>query len=105
MQQQPVQGKLATYQFGYVEKRFQIVQYANNNFDKKFMISARDPDREAERLLGNFQLKKGMLAVVAGAVQLPLLLKLRNQKLKEGGFVILLEADNLLLKSLKEFNP
>lgn len=102
-----IKGKYAHYRFGYESGRFSILAGTEKLKDLS-MVSQRDPVREAERHLGSFRLKPGMLAVVAGAAHLPLLeLLVEQTKSKEGfgGWILLFEADTELYLALKKYRP
>ena len=64
------------------------------------MISRRNPQREAGRLLGNFQLSEGLIGIVFGAASIYLLEKLLKQQKRSGGLIILIESDVLLMEAL-----
>lgn len=77
-------GRHAHYRFGYEEGRFSI--FADTEKLKGTpLVSVRDPVREAERLVGNFRLRPGMLAVVAGVAHLPVLELLVEQSQDSAG--------------------
>ncbi len=100
-------GKYAHYRFGYEEGRFSI--FADTEKLKGIpLVSTRDPVREAERHIGAFRLKPGMLAVVAGVAHLPMLEmladKLRSPEGK-GGVILAFEADTELYLSLRKARP
>lgn len=102
-----VTGKFATYRFGYEDGRFSI--FADTEKLKGHsLVSPRDPVREAERHIGTFRLKPGMLALVAGVGHLPMLEMLVEQ-LKtrdgQGGLIIAFEADTELYLALKKARP
>ncbi|HRP68495.1 MAG TPA: DUF115 domain-containing protein [Turneriella sp.] len=102
-----VQGKYAHYHYGYDEGRFSI--FAGTEKEKGIpLVSVRDSVREAERHIGTFRLKPGMLAVVAGVSHLPLLELLYEQMKSpqgQGGWILAFEADTALYMSLKKFRP
>jgi len=102
-----IQGNLAQYRFGYEEGRFSI--FADTEKLKgAALVSGRNPVREAERHIGQFRLKPGMLALVAGAAHLPML-ELLVEQLKspegQGGLILVFEADSALYASLKKSRP
>lgn len=102
-----VNGKLAQYRFGYEEGRFSI--FADTEKLKGIsLVSARDPVREAERHIGAFRLKPGMLAIVGGVAHLPMLEMLIEQLQSpegKGGFILAFEADTDLYLALKKSRP
>jgi len=102
-----IQGKHARYRFGYEEGRFSI--FADTEKLKDFpLVSRRDSVREAERHLGAFRLKPGMIALVAGVAHLPLLELLAEQlasKDGKGGLIVVFEADTELYWALKKLRP
>jgi hypothetical protein len=102
-----ITGKFATYRFGYEDGRFSI--FADTEKLKGHsLVSQRDPVREAERHIGAFRLKPGMLALVAGVGHLPMLEMLAEQlKTREGkgGLIIAFEADTELYLALKKARP
>ncbi len=69
------------------------------------MISPRNAVREAERALGRFVLKKGLVAVVMGGASMLLLRQLARQKKEQGGVILLFEADELLATRLFDLFP
>lgn len=102
-----VSGNLARYRFGYEDGRFSI--FADTEKLKGFpLVSERNPVREAERHIGLFRLRPGMLALVAGLAHLPML-ELLVEQLKtpggQGGLIIVFEADTALYLSLKKSRP
>jgi len=102
-----VTGKHAHYRFGYDEGRFSI--FAGTEKEKGVaLVSSRDSVREAERHLGGFRLKPGMLAIVCGVSHLPLLELLYEQQQygkSKGGWILAFEADTELFKALKALRP
>ncbi|MFO1524522.1 MAG: 6-hydroxymethylpterin diphosphokinase MptE-like protein [Turneriella sp.] len=100
-------GKYALYRFGYEEGRFSI--FADTEKLKGIpLVSARDPVREAERHIGSFRLRPGMLAVVAGIAHLPMLEMLVEQlqsKEGRGGLIVAFEADTELYLALRKLRP
>jgi hypothetical protein len=100
-------GKYAHYRFGYADGRFSI--FADTEKLKGIsLVSARDPVREAERHLGAFRLKPGMLAVVAGVAHLPMLEMLVEQLRSgqgKGGVILAFEADTELYLALRKARP
>jgi Protein of unknown function DUF115 len=100
-------GKYAHYRFGYEKGQFSI--FAGTEKEKGVsLVSQRDPVREAERHIGAFRLRPGMLAVVAGVGHLPMLEMLVEQlKTKEGkgGWILAFEADTELYLALKKARP
>ena len=96
-----VQGNLARYQYGHEDGHFQISVCHEKAFIP--MLSLRNPAREAERLLANFELKKGYIAIVLGIAALPLVDILTEMQKKSGGFIIVYEADPVLARSLSVF--
>lgn len=100
-------GRHAHYRFGYEEGRFSI--FADTEKLKGTpLVSVRDPVREAERLVGNFRLRPGMLAVVAGVAHLPVLELLVEQSQDSaggGGVILAFEADTELYLALKKLRP
>ncbi|HNE18066.1 MAG TPA: DUF115 domain-containing protein [Turneriella sp.] len=100
-------GKYAHYHFGYEEGRFSI--FADTEKLKGIsLVSTRDPAREAERHIGAFRLKPGMLAVVAGVAHLPMLEMLAEQLRSpegKGGVILAFEADTELYLSLRKARP
>ena len=102
-----IRGKYAHYRFGYEKGQFSI--FAGTEKEKGVsLVSPRDPVREAERHLGGFKLRPGMLAVVAGVGHLPMLELLVEQlKTKEGkgGWILAFEADTELYLALKKSRP
>ena len=102
-----VRGKYAHYRFGYEKGQFSI--FAGTEKEKgNSLVSTRDPVREAERHLGAFRLKPGMLAVVAGVSHLPMLELLYEQvqsKEGKGGWILAFEADTELYLALKKSRP
>lgn len=100
-------GKYAHYRFGYEEGRFSI--FADTEKLKGLsLVSVRDPVREAERHLGAFRLKPGMLAVVAGVAHLPMLELLAEQLRSptgKGGVILAFEADTELYLALRQARP
>ncbi len=64
------------------------------------MISRRNPVKEAERIMGNFILQQGFLAIVFGAASIYLLKKLLQQQTEKGGDILLIEVDITLLEEL-----
>ncbi|GAB4441031.1 MAG: hypothetical protein OHK0011_23500 [Turneriella sp.] len=100
-------GKYAQYRFGYEEGRFSI--FADTEKLKGIsLVSTRDPAREAERHIGAFRLKPGMLAVVAGVAHLPMLEMLAEQLRSpegKGGVIIAFEADTELYLALRKARP
>ncbi len=69
------------------------------------MTSRRDPEREAQRILRGFELKEGLIAVVFGACGLALLDRLNGMQKKQGGKILLFEADPVLLQKLAALFP
>ena len=102
-----LKGKYALYRFGYEEGRFSI--FADTEKLKgNPLVSARDPVREAERHIGNFRLRPGMLALVGGIAHLPLIETLVEQLSTDsgmGGLIIAFEADTELYLALKKLRP
>jgi len=102
-----LKGKHALYRFGYEEGRFSI--FADTEKLKGIsLVSARDPVREAERHIGAFRLRHGMLALVAGVAHLPMLEMLveqLEQPAGKGGLIIAFEADTELYLALKKLRP
>ena len=102
-----VTGNFATYRFGYEDGRFSIFA-GTEKLKGHSLVSPRDPVREAERHIGAFRLKPGMLALVAGVGHLPMLEMLAEQ-LKtrdgQGGLIIAFEADTELYLALKKARP
>lgn len=100
-------GKYAHYRFGYEEGRFSI--FAGTEKEKGVsLVSTRDPVREAERHIGAFRLRPGMLAVVAGVSHLPMLEMLVEQlkgQSGKGGWILAFEADTELYLALKKSRP
>lgn len=100
-------GKYAHYRFGYEEGRFSI--FADTEKLKGIsLVSRRDPAREAERHIGAFRLKPGMLAVVAGVAHLPMLELLVEQLHSvegKGGVILAFEADTQLYLALRKARP
>jgi hypothetical protein len=100
-------GKYAHYRFGYEEGRFSI--FADTEKLKGIsLVSRRDPAREAERHIGAFRLKPGMLAVVAGVAHLPMLEMLAEQLRSpegKGGVILAFEADTELYLALRKARP
>lgn len=100
-------GKYARYRFGYEEGRFSILA-DTEKLKGISLVSLRDPVREAERHIGTFRLKPGMLAVVAGVAHLPMLEMLSEQlqsKEGQGGWILAFEADTELYLALKKSRP
>lgn len=89
-------GEHGTYIYSDVGQ-FQLWRQ-DENTKKHPLLSPRDSEREAKRLLGNFRLRQGYLAIVFGAGALPLLKKLREQQKQYGGDVLIVEADAPLAK-------
>lgn len=100
-------GKCAQYRFGYEEGRFSI--FASTEKLKGIsLVSTRDPVREAERHIGAFRLKAGMLAVVGGLAHLPMLEMLAEQlkhPANRGGIILAFEADSELYLALRKLRP
>ena len=65
------------------------------------LVSRKNPIKQTERILGNFLLKNGYLAIIFGACNLLLLKKLVQQKKEKGGIILLFENDILFLNYLK----
>ncbi len=104
MLQLSVEGNRAHYRIESHQGQIQI--FARNeklNNDEKPLLSPRDPQREAQRALAGFQLKKGLLAIVLGAASIPLLQAL--QKNRTGGHLVVLDADSVLLRELRNLEP
>lgn len=102
-----IRGKYAHYRFGYEKGQFSI--FAGTEKEKgNSLVSTRDPVREAERHLGAFRLRPGMLAVVAGVSHVPmleLLYEQRQGKEGKGGWILAFEADTELYLALKKARP
>ncbi|RME92150.1 MAG: hypothetical protein D6767_03845, partial [Candidatus Hydrogenedentota bacterium] len=64
------------------------------------MSSRRNPQREAERLLSGFTLKKNYLAIVLGIGSPFFLELLQRQQRDHGGHILLVEADPILLEKM-----
>ncbi|MDH5716976.1 MAG: DUF115 domain-containing protein [Spirochaetia bacterium] len=99
-----VKGKLGHYLVGFQNGQYQISIRDENPKKKEYrpLISLRDSIREAHRILGNFILKKGNIAIIYGAGSLPLVQILVEQKKEKGGELIIFEADPFLAKHLVE---
>jgi hypothetical protein len=91
------------FQDGQYFIRYRDEKLKNGNFLP--LISERDQQREAFRILGGFKLQKGLLAVVMGAAGISLLQILVEEKKRSGGNIIVFEADTDLYSFLKEKLP
>ena len=69
------------------------------------MLSPKDPTRESERLLGQFRLKAGILAIVFGCAHVYLLKKLKERQAKYGGLILVVEADTIFAGWVKKKFP
>ena len=99
-----VAGQLVNYQIKEAAGQIHISIPDENLKNGRPLISARNPEREADRILAGFQLKAGQLAVVLGAAHLALLRKLKEMVKAAGGQLVVLEADPVLASVLmKEF--
>ncbi len=63
------------------------------------MLSQRNVQQQARRLLDNFTLSEGKVVIVAGIVCIPLLYFLEEQRQKNGGMILVLEADSILVEN------
>ncbi len=104
MPETSVQGEYGAYTFSNDAGQFQI-RWQRENTKTIPLVSPRDSNREAERLLGTFKLRHGYLAIVFGAAAIPLLRKLRQQQIKQGGDILVVEADPPLARKLAEYFP
>ncbi len=95
-----INGKVAKYEITQNHSGQFFIKCQPENLKKKVfipMISFRNPEREAERLLNNFQLKEGLLAIVFGIASIYLLKKLIKQQAEKGGSILLVEVDIFLI--------
>lgn len=69
------------------------------------LTSRRSPEREARRLLGGFELKEGLVAIVLGGAGSALIEVLLEAKRKRGGRIVVVEADDLFLAALRKLFP
>lgn len=102
-----IHGAMADYEIDLKNGQYYIrycVEKIKNGIFQPF-ISERDPEKEASRILGGFQLKKGLIAVVIGAGCIKLIELLKNQQSMHGGDILVFEADNLFYEELRKINP
>ena len=103
-----IAGQLVDYQLKETAGQVLISVPAGNSKNGRPLVSERNPAREADRILAGYELSKGHVVIVMGAVHLELLRKLQVMKKVNGGQILLLEADPLLARALmqrfSEFN-
>ncbi|MCS6984868.1 MAG: DUF115 domain-containing protein [Leptospiraceae bacterium] len=99
-----IQGNLGHYYWQESEGHIHI-WFWDENTKKRPLVSERDPDREALRILGTFSLKKGIVAIVLGAASLALIRQLKKQKEHYGGDILLVEKDELFLHQWERLFP
>ena len=97
-----IAGQLVNYQLKETAGQVLISVPAENSKNNRPLVSERNPEREADRILAGFQLCKGQVVIVMGAAHLSLLAKLRAMQEQNGGQILLLEADPLLAKALMQ---
>ena len=103
-----IEGLLATYTLERPENNRMILECRSRRDDNPehfLMFSARNPEKEVDRLLGKFCLKEGMLAIILGCAHIHLLKKLQEQQSKYGGMVLVIEADPIFANSFKGIFP
>lgn len=105
MPSRDITGNLAEYTISLQNRQVQIFAQAEKAKKKLPMFSTRAPERETARQLAGFSLREGMLAVVMGAAAIPLLRELIEMKRKNGGEILLFEADAALADQLKALLP
>ena len=91
-------GKLGKYSISFTQGQYQIGIWVEKLKNDSYLplVSQRDSQREAQKILSGFELKKGLIVLVMGMASLPLIEMLIKQKQKNGGFIILFEADSKL---------
>jgi len=104
--QKTIKGDLAHYQINLSsddKSQFQLFYHtektnkiSNVNSPLRWLpLLSRHPDKQAEKMLGKFKLKTGLLAVVFGISNIALIQKLNEQQKIHGGDIIIIEADGL----------
>ena len=78
-----------------------------NNNDRIFLpiFSIHNTKREIERKLSNFSLRKGFLAIVIGICNIPLIEYFIQEKNKQGGSILVLEADTEIADYILQEHP
>jgi hypothetical protein len=97
-----IAGQLVDYQLKETAGQVLISVPAGNSKNGRPLVSERNPSREADRILAGYELSKGHVVIVMGAVHLELLRKLQVMKKVNGGQILLLEADPLLARALMQ---
>jgi len=101
-----IHGNLAYYEIISENRQYYISSCPEKIKNGSYKsLTGRDPGRQVTRLLGEFKLKKGFLVFVYGVLQLNLLLKLIEDKNKNGGIIVLVEPDEKLVLELRKFVP
>ncbi|MDH4261593.1 MAG: DUF115 domain-containing protein [Spirochaetia bacterium] len=99
-----IHGSTADYEIslrdGQYYIRYRVEKLKNEQFQP--FVSERDPEKEALRILGNFILKKGLIAVVIGAGCIKLIELLKNQQKNNGGDILVFESDSVLYSGIKK---
>ena len=88
-----INGTLATYVFESKDNLQYNIGYINEVGTLVPLVSPKDQQREANRILGKFYLKDGLLAIIYGIVSIALLEQLVQQQENNGGIIIVIEAD------------
>lgn len=96
MPEKLISGDLGTYLWQKHDGQTHIWILLENT--KKRPLVSINPTREASRILGNFVLKEGYLAIVLGAASLQLIQLLQKQRQENGGEILVVEKDSRFLK-------
>lgn len=100
-----IDGALAQYRYTQSDSQTMFLVRTEKTKNWMPLISARDSQKEVKRILGNFSLKKGYMAIVRGVSAVPTIWHLANMQKKMGGWIIVLEADETLAKTMKPKLP
>lgn len=90
-----ISGALAEYSISVQDGQY-FIRYCAEKIKKDAylpLISERHPEKEAMRVVGGFQLKKGLIAVVFGAAAIKVIEILKDQQKQNGGEILVFEAD------------
>ncbi|MDH5719907.1 MAG: DUF115 domain-containing protein [Spirochaetia bacterium] len=95
-------GALGKYLINYSDGQYQIGIWDEKIKTESYLplVSKRDSKREADKILGNFIIKEGILVLLMGMASVPLIEALIRQQEKYGGYIILFEADLVLAEYL-----
>ena len=100
-----IEGSLATYTLKRIKNNkitLECRSKEQSGSGSFLMLSAKDPERESENLLGKFWLKEGILVIIFGCAHIYLLKKLKEHQAKYGGMILTIDADPIFANWLKK---